>query len=108
MSNRDHLGGFEQIVLLALIRLQSNAYGMTIRREIAERTKRDVSIGAVYTTLDRLERKGYVKSHKGEAIPERGGRAKRFFEVTGLGVKALNESRQTMERMWQGVEPVGV
>jgi PadR family transcriptional regulator, regulatory protein PadR len=104
---KSYLGEFEQIVLLALVRLRNNAYGMTIRREIKERAGRDVSIGAVYTTLERLEEKGLVSSRKGEATAERGGRAKRYFKIEAPGVRALNESKRTFERMWSGVRPVG-
>jgi PadR family transcriptional regulator PadR len=75
MADRDFLGEFEHIIVLALLRLQDQAYGVTVRREIESRTRREVSIGAVYATLDRLERKGYVKSHRGDPTPERGGRS---------------------------------
>jgi DNA-binding PadR family transcriptional regulator len=105
MAQRDNLGEFEQLVLLALIRLRENAYGMPIRREIADRTERDVSVGAIYTTLDRLEAKGFVSSHKGSPTPERGGRAKRYFKIEAPGLRALNQSRQTLERMWDGLVP---
>jgi len=81
MSKRDYLGEFEHIVILALLRLADRAYGVTVRQEIEERTGREVSIGAIYATLDRLEAKGYVKSVVGEPTPERGGRSKRFFCV---------------------------
>jgi len=99
MAKGDYLGEFEQIVLLALLRLRDNAYGMTIRREILKRTGREVSIGAVYATLDRLEQKGYVSSRQGEATPERGGRAKRYFRIEAPGRRALNSSRETIARM---------
>ena len=97
------LGQFEELILLALVRLRENAYGVTIRREIAERTGRDVSIGAVYTTLERLERKGYVKSRLGKSTPERGGRAKRFFRIEAPGIKALNDVRTAAARMTEGL-----
>jgi DNA-binding PadR family transcriptional regulator len=95
----DQLGRFEELVLLALVRLRENAYGVTIRREIAERTGRDVSFGAVYTTLERLQTKGYVSSRIGEPTPERGGRAKRYFRIEAPGIRALNETRETVVRM---------
>jgi DNA-binding PadR family transcriptional regulator len=108
MPKGSHLGEFEQFVLAALLRLRDNAYGVTIRREIAERTDRDVAIGAVYSTLDRLERKGFVSSRAGEATPERGGRAKRYFQVEAPGVSALNESYWMSDRMREGLPvPVG-
>ncbi len=81
MGKSDSLGEFEQVALLALIRLRNNAYGASIRREIAERAGRDVSLGAIYTTLERLERKGFVSSARGAPTPERGGRAKRFYKI---------------------------
>ena len=99
MEGNDRLGRFEELVLLALVRLRENAYGVTIRREIADRTGRDVSFGAVYTTLDRLERKGYVLSRMGDPTPERGGRAKKYFRLEAPGIRALNESRETVARM---------
>ncbi|HLQ24959.1 MAG TPA: helix-turn-helix transcriptional regulator [Acidiferrobacterales bacterium] len=106
-DKKSYLGEFEQIVLLALVRLRNNAYGMTIRQEIEERAGRVVSIGAVYTTLERLEEKGLVSSRKGEATAERGGRAKRYFKIETPGLRALNESKRIFERMWSGVRPVG-
>ena len=108
MPKGSHLGEFEQHVLAALLRLRDNAYGVTIRREIAERTGRDVTIGAVYATLDRLERKGLVSSRAGEPTRERGGRAKRYFKIEGPGAKALNESYRMSDRMREGLPvPVG-
>jgi DNA-binding PadR family transcriptional regulator len=106
MPKGTYLGEFEQHVLAALMRLRSNAYGVTIRREIAERTGRDVTVGAVYATLDRLEGKGYVTSWAGEATPERGGRAKRYFDIEGPGLKALEESWRMIDRMRDGLVPV--
>jgi PadR family transcriptional regulator, regulatory protein PadR len=99
MDGNDRLGRFEEIVLLALVRLRENAYGVPIRREIAERTGRDVSFGAVYTTLERLDRKGYVSSRMGDPTPERGGRAKRYFRIEAPGIRALNETRETIANM---------
>ncbi len=104
MAKGDYLGEFEQIILLALLRLRDNAYGMTIRREIEKRTGRQVSIGAVYATLERLEQKGYVSSRQGESTPERGGRAKRFFKIEVEGHLALRESQQVLEKMRKGLE----
>ena len=93
------LGQFEEFVLLALVRLRENGYGVTVRREIAERTSRDVSIGAVYTTLERLERKGYVSSWMGEPTPKRGGRAKRYFKIEAPGAEALSEITKAAARL---------
>jgi DNA-binding PadR family transcriptional regulator len=99
----DSLGEFEQIVLLAIAQLDADAYGMTIRRRIEERTERRVAIGALYTALERLERKGYVASALSDPTPQRGGRAKRIFRLQRGGVAALQRSRQTLARMWAGV-----
>jgi PadR family transcriptional regulator PadR len=90
--SRYMLGEFEKAVLLALVRLRDNAYGVTIRRELSKRLQRDVAVGAVYTTLSRLEEKGYVSSSVGEPTPERGGRAKRYFRIEATGAEALNRS----------------
>jgi PadR family transcriptional regulator PadR len=103
MSDRDYLGEFEHIVVLALLRLSDRAYGVTVRQEIEARISREVSIGAVYATLDRLEAKGYVKSQIGEPTPERGGRSKRFFRVTAKGVAAVNRTHRALESMTEGL-----
>jgi PadR family transcriptional regulator PadR len=104
MSDRDYLGEFEHIIVLALLRLEDRAYGVTVRQEIEFRIKREVSIGAVYATLDRLETKGYVKSHHGDPTPERGGRSKRFFRVTAKGVAAVNRTQGALQRMTEGLD----
>ena len=104
MSSREYLGEFEQIVLLALLRLGENAYGVPIRQEIQLRTKRAVSVGALYSTLDRLEAKGYVASWFAEPTTERGGRSKRFFRVEPLGLKAVKRSQQVMATMLEGLD----
>jgi DNA-binding PadR family transcriptional regulator len=106
MSNRDFLGEFEHIVVLALLRLADQAYGVTVRQEIEVRTGREVSIGAIYATLDRLETKGYVKSHLGDPTPERGGRSKRFFRVTAKGVAAVNRTHRALRSMTKGLDLV--
>src|ERR1700683_4672488 len=93
MTGRDYLGEFEHIIVLALLRLEDRAYGVTVRQEIEFRIKREVSIGAVYATLDRLETKGYVKSHRGDPTPEGGGCSKRFFRVTAKGMTAGNRTQ---------------
>jgi len=108
MPKGDAPGEFEQIVLLAVLRLGEEAYGMRVRREIHLRTGRDVTIGAVYTTLERLEAKGMVASALGEATEERGGRAKRFFRVTADAIEALNRARAEMNNMLEGLpHPLG-
>jgi PadR family transcriptional regulator, regulatory protein PadR len=101
---RDNLGAFEQLVLLALLRLGPDAYGMTVRREIEARTGRAVALGAVYATLDRLERKGLVSSTDGsDPPPERGGRARRYFRVESAGRGALDEALASVDRMRAGL-----
>jgi PadR family transcriptional regulator, regulatory protein PadR len=107
MANRDYLGEFEHIVLLAVLRLDDQAYGVTVRREIETRTKREVSIGAIYATLDRLEGKGYVRSRAGEPTPERGGRSKRYFRVTTQGVSAINRTHGALRRLTEGLDLLG-
>ena len=106
MPRGEFLGSLEQIVMLAVVRLGSDAYGMTVRREIEERTGREISIGAVYATLERLEAKGYVSSFTGEATAERGGRAKRCYGLTKPAVQALKGSRRTLLSLWAGLEPL--
>jgi len=103
MSSRDYLGEFEHIVVLALLRLSEQAYGVTVRQEIEVRTGREVSIGAIYATLGRLETKGYVNSYLGDPTPERGGRSKRFFRVTAKGVAAVNRTHRALRSMTEGL-----
>jgi DNA-binding PadR family transcriptional regulator len=104
MPRGEILGPLEQIILLALVRLKSKAYGMTVRREIEERTGRNISIGAIYATLERLEAKGYVSSFTAAPTPERGGRAKRFFRLEPGGEEALRVSREAIRKMTQGLK----
>ena len=104
MSGREYLGEFEHVIVLSLLRLAGRAYGVTVRQEIEFRTNREVSIGAVYATLNRLEAKGYVKSHRGDPTPERGGRAKRFFHVTAKGLAAVNRTQCALQSMTEGLD----
>lgn len=104
MSERTFLGQFEQMVLLAILRLGERSYGLPIRRELEEQTGRRVARGALYTTLDRLEKKGYLTSLMGDPTPERGGRARRYFQVTPAGVRALDDARRVLLSLWQGLE----
>ena len=108
MKRYDSLGEFEQLVLLAVARLGETAYGVTIRREIEERTGRTVAVGALYTALERLERKGYVSSQMSDPTPERGGRSKRHFRLKAAGAGALRQSRELLARMWKGLDPNGL
>lgn len=100
---RGYLGEFEQIVLLAVCRLEDDAYGMRIRQEIESRVERSVSIGALYVTLERLARKGFLRARTGDPTPQRGGRAKRFYDITPAGITALEHSRDDLARMWRGL-----
>ncbi len=105
MPKGDFLGAFEEIVLLALVHLGDNAYGMTIRREIEDRSGRAVSIGAVYSTLDRLESKGLVSSTYSNGSEARRGRAKRYFKLEPEGAKSLSRSSEILANMWRGLAP---
>src|SRR5262245_20040184 len=98
------LGDFEQLVLLAVLRLSNDAYGARLRQEIHARSGRDVSINAVYTTLDRLERKGLLKSWTGDPTAERGGRRRKFYALRPAGVSALRHAWRTFTAMADGLE----
>ena len=102
--SEDSLGSLEHIVLLAVMRLGSEAYGMTVRREIERATGRDISIGAVYATLTRLESKGLINSYAGEPTAERGGRAKRYFRMTADGTTALRNTHEIILKMSAGLK----
>jgi DNA-binding PadR family transcriptional regulator len=104
MGKGGFLGEFEQMVILAILRLGDNAYGMTVRRELEETAGRNVTFGTVYGTLERLEEKGFVSSRHAEPEPVRGGRARRFFKVEAAGELALSRAREMMGRMWEGVK----
>jgi PadR family transcriptional regulator PadR len=104
MKQGELLGSLEHIILLALVRVDGDAHGMIVRREIEERTGRNISIGAVYATLERLEAKGYVSSFTGEPTAQRGGRAKRLFRVEAAGKRALQVSEQTIRSMTAGLK----
>jgi DNA-binding PadR family transcriptional regulator len=106
MARREHLGEFEQIVLLAVLRLGEDAYGVPIRVEIERRTGRALTVGALYRTLDRLEDKGYVTSSFGDPTPERGGRSRRYFRIRPLGIRTLRASRDALAAMWDGLDPL--
>ena len=100
MPNDSPLGTFEEQVMLAVLRTAGEAYGMSVRREIEHQTEREVAIGAVYATLDRLEAKGLVTSGRSHHA----GGSRRLFEVTAAGARALVETRAMRERLWQGVD----
>src|SRR5262245_54209643 len=100
----DRLRDFELLVIIAVLELGEKAYGMNIRRRIAEKTGREVAIGAVYTALDRLEKKGFVGSWLADPTPQRGGRAKKFFRLEAAGEAASKETLSAMAKMARGVE----
>jgi PadR family transcriptional regulator PadR len=104
MPKGDSLGEFEQLVMLAVLRLRQEAYGMTVRREIEKRTGRESAIGAVYATLDRLEHKGFVRSRETMASEDRGGRPRRIYQVTGAGEKSLQETGKALASMMEGLK----
>ena len=95
MPKQSYLGEFELVVMLAVIRLGEGAYGVPVYREIEEQTGRGAAFGTVYATLDRLERKGLVRSDLGDPTPERGGRAKRYYRATAQGLRAVRQARRT-------------
>ena len=99
----DYLGQFELMVLLAVIRLGDDAYGVTISREIEQRCGREVSLGSVYATLERLEEKGLTISRLGDATAERGGRAKRFFRATSRGIHCARDTQRALVNLWSGL-----
>jgi PadR family transcriptional regulator PadR len=106
MGTEQAIGEFEQMILLAVLQRQEDAYGVTIHEELARHTPRPVARGAVYMTLDRLEKKGLLKSTLSDPTAERGGRAKRCYTLTKSAVQALKASRRTLLSLWSGLEPV--
>ena len=100
---REGLGTFEQAVLVAIVRLEDEAYGRAILREVETRLQRKVAAGAIYATLDRLENKKLITSEQGSGTPKRGGRPRRFYTLGPSGLQALNESRTTAENLWRGI-----
>ncbi|HET9319432.1 MAG TPA: helix-turn-helix transcriptional regulator [Bryobacteraceae bacterium] len=103
MSNRSYLGEMELMVLLALVRLGDDAYGVPISKELLNLAGREVALGSVYAALDRLQEKGFVTSLLGDPTPERGGRAKRYFRVTRAGLRALKMTRTALTNLWSGI-----
>lgn len=100
----DVLGTFEQAVLLAVLRLDEDAYGRAILSAVQTRLQRDVSAGAVHATLERLERKGFLSSRLGPGTPVRAGRARRFYRLQPAGLRALENARRTVTNIWRGVK----
>jgi DNA-binding PadR family transcriptional regulator len=100
----DRLGEYEELLLLAIYALGDDTYGVPVQQHVERATRRNVSMGAVYAALDRLERKGYVRSLTGEATAVRGGKRKRHFSITAEGRQVLREVRSVRERLWRTIE----
>jgi PadR family transcriptional regulator, regulatory protein PadR len=98
-----HLGEFEEIVILTIGILNNHAYSVSIKEEIESRLNRSVSFGALHTALKRLEEKGYLKSFAGEATEERAGRPRQYFEITAMGKKAMQHTKETREQLWKAI-----
>src|ERR1035438_4741164 len=103
MTDRSYLGEFELMILLAVIHLGEEAYGVPISRELEKHRGRDVSVGSVYAALERLENKGLVSSDLGDPTPERGGKAKRYFRITKTGLCQVHETRRVLSTMWRKI-----
>jgi DNA-binding PadR family transcriptional regulator len=101
MTDRSYLGEFELMILLAVLHLGDEAYGVPISRELERHRDRDVSVGSVYAALERLEAKSLVTSTLGDPTPERGGKAKRYFRVTKEGLRQVSETRRILTRLWK-------
>jgi DNA-binding PadR family transcriptional regulator len=101
MRKGDYLGNFELMLLLALLRLGDDSYGVTIARELEKHTHREIVIASVYATLERLQQRGLVTSRMGDATPERGGRAKRYFQITSDGIREVRDARRALTNMWK-------
>jgi len=102
------LGEFEEIVMLTVGILYKDAYGVSIKKEIESRLSRKVSVGALQTSLKRLEDKGYLTSHEGEATQERAGRPKRYFQITAYGKKAMEYTKHTRDELWRAIPKVAL
>ena len=103
MPKRSNIGDLEVMVMLALLRLGDNAYGVPISQEIEQQSGREVALGSVYATLERLEGRGLVSSYLGKPTAERGGKAKRYFRVTQNGLRQVRQTRQVLMKLWRGL-----
>ena len=103
MQKGAYLRDFELMILLVVLRLGDDAYGVPIARELKVQGRREVSLANVYATLERLQEKGYISSELADPTPERGGRAKRYFSVTAQGLKKVRETQRILVRLWRGV-----
>lgn len=106
MGEHTFLGEFELMVLLTILRLGDDVYGVPLARELSLVRGRDVSAGSVYAALERLESKGLIASTLGESTPERGGRAKRYFRVTEQGLRAVHQTRRVLSQLWKTLPSV--
>lgn len=97
------IGSLELAALLAVVRLGNEAYGLAVREDLAERSSKDYSVGAIYTTLQRLEDKGLLASRASDPLPVRGGRSRRQFRLTGAGARAIRDAERQSASMWEGV-----
>src|SRR5437867_5409731 len=103
MRKDAYLGNFDLMLLLALLRLGENAYGVTIAQELEEQTGREVVVASVYATLERLQEHCLVSSSLGDSTPERGGRAKRYFRITTAGIREVRDARRSLMNLWKGL-----
>src|SRR5499426_4729135 len=103
MRKGEYLGNFDLMLLLVLLRLGEDAYGVTIAQELEEQTRREVVVASVYATLERLEERGLVTSSLGDATPERGGRAKRYFRITKAGIGEVRDAQRSLMNLWKGL-----
>src|SRR5678815_1415518 len=106
MRKGDYLGNFDLMLLLALLRLREDAYGVTIAEELEKQTGKEVVVASVYATLERLQQRGLVTSRLGDPTPERGGRAKRYFRITAAGTREVRDARRSLMKLWQGLPEV--
>jgi PadR family transcriptional regulator PadR len=103
MAERNYLGELELMILLSVVRLGEEAYGVPISREIGTQVGREVTLGSVYAALERMEARGLVASRLGDSTPERGGKAKRYFRVTKAGLRQVQETRRVLQQMWRNL-----
>ena len=106
MRKDEYLGNFDLMLLLAILRLGDDAYGVTIAQELEQQTGREVVIASVYARLERLQERGLVTSNLGDSTPERGGRAKRYFRITAAGIREVRDARQALMKMWKGLPEI--
>src|ERR1051325_3609525 len=103
MRNGDYLGNFDLMLLLAVLRLGQDAYGVTIAQELEEQTRHEVVIASIYARLEGLQERGLVTSNMGDSTPERGGRAKRYFRITAAGIREVRDARRSLMNLWKGL-----